>query len=255
MKHFGKTSCYAAVLAAAILLIPGCNSKKETTGKTGLLRTDDTSLTYQLPSPDVKGAVSVEEALANRRSHRSFQDRELSAEQLSQILWAAYGVTEPKPEYPFLRGGFRTAPSAGALYPFELYVLAGKVKGVEPGVYRYIAQGHKITRTIDTDKRAELCEAALNQEMIREAPATLFYSAIFSRMTKKYGERGRERYVCMDLGHSAENVYLQAEALHLGTCAIGAFIDERVSAVLQLPEEEEPLYIMPIGYYFNKKEF
>jgi SagB-type dehydrogenase family enzyme len=161
----------------------------------------------------------------------------------------------PRHDYAFLRGGLRTAPSAGARYPLEIYVLAGKVKGIEQGLYKYIPEGHKLIRTTDKDMRSDLCASALNQAMIKEAPAVLLFCAVFERTTERYGNRGRERYVYMDLGHSAENVYLQAEALHMGTCAIGAFNDDQVKAAMNLPEEEEPLYIMPFGYYFSKVEF
>jgi SagB-type dehydrogenase family enzyme len=241
----------------SFILLWGCNKSSGEKLKDAVMLTkiDSIQLTYVLPSPILKGSLTVEEALLNRRSHRHFQDREIPAEYLSQILWASYGITMARSDYSFLRGGLRTAPSAGALYPLEIYVLIGKVKGIEPGVYKYISQGHKIVRTIDKDIRQELCAAALDQKMIKEAPAVLFYSAIFKRTTEKYGSRGRERYVCTDLGHSAQNVYLQVEALHLGTCSIGAFDDNLVKKVMQLPEVEEPLYIMPIGYYFNQAEF
>ena len=137
---------------------------------------------------------------------------------------------------------------SSGLYPFEIYAVVGNVAGIEAGVYKYVSQEHTILRTSDKDIRKELCVAALGQVMVRDAPATVVYCAVFDRMTQKYGERGRARYVCMDLGHSAQNMYLQAEALHLGTCAIGAFIDRGVSELLQLPAEEEPLYLMPVGY-------
>ncbi|MDR3002140.1 MAG: SagB/ThcOx family dehydrogenase [Fibromonadaceae bacterium] len=197
--------------------------------------------TYKLPIPKTDGNTSVEKALANRRSHRNFQNKAISIDQLSQILWAAYGTTSPN--------GLRTAPSAGALYPLEIYAIIGNVEKIEPGVYKYIPEEHKIVRTINKDVRAELRKAALGQEMIEKAPVSVFYSAIFSKITDRYGERGSERYVHMGLGHSAQNIYLQAEALQLGTCAIGAFTDSKVKQVLQLPAEEEPLYIMPVGYY------
>ena len=202
-----------------------------------------------LPTPQLDGSVSVEKALYSRRSHRNFQDTEISLENLSQILWAAYGITLPRTDYDFLRGGFRTTPSAGGLYPLEIYVAAGKVNGLTSGLYKYIPKEHKMIRVISDDIRSKLCSAALGQTMIKDAPVTLIYTAIFSRTTEKYGQRGRERYVCMDLGHSAENVYLQVETLGLGTCAIGAFSDNKISTVLKLSKEEEPLYIMPIGYY------
>lgn len=240
------------VLSTLILFFAGCKSTELSEKSSAVILNDTNHLTYKLQAPKVVGPKSVEESINGRRSHRNFIDKELSVEQLSQILWAAYGVSLPKPQLPFLRGGLRTAPSAGALYPLEIYVLVGKVNGIEPGLYRYVSQEHKIVRTINKDLRKELCAASYNQQMIAAAPAVLFYSAIYSRCTSKYGSRGRERYVCMDLGHSAENVYLQAEALNLGTCAIAAFNDKLVAKFLQLPKDEEPLYIMPIGYYLNE---
>ena len=125
----------------------------------------------------------------------------------------------------------------------------GKVDGIEAGVYKYVAQGHKMIRVINEDVRAEICSLASVQTIVKDAPVTLIYTAIFSRTTNKYGDRGRERYVWIDLGHSAENVYLQTEALGLGTCAIGYFLDDKVAKILKLTKEEEPLYIMPVGYY------
>jgi len=232
-----------------IIAFIGCHSKTFAYGGSNvvLTKTDDSQLTYILPSPKTEGNVNVAEALTNRRSHRRFQNKELSAEQLSQILWAAYGITEPM-DRQSLRGGLRTTPSAGALYPLEIYVSVGNVTGIEAGVYKYISEGHKIIRTIDKDIRKELSAAALDQVAVRDAPITVVYSAVFSRITGRYGERGRARYVFIELGHSAQNIYLQAEALHLGTCAIGAFTDSRVSELLKLQPEEEPLYLMPVGH-------
>jgi SagB-type dehydrogenase family enzyme len=251
MKYLLKKNSLLCLLILITFSACNSNAPKNERESSVLTKIEDAQLTYILPPPNTDGKLSVEKALANRRSHRRFQDREISAEELSQILWAAYGVTDPKPNRPHLRGGLRTAPSAGALYPFEIYVAIGKVKGIASGVYKYLSEEHKIIRTIDKDIREELCIAALGQNMVREAPVTVIYSAIFSRMTDKYGNRGRERYVCMDLGHSAQNIYLQAETLYLGTCAIGAFIDANVSEVLQLPAEEEPLYLMPVGHYYK----
>jgi SagB-type dehydrogenase family enzyme len=234
----------------------GCMGKEKIMeNRVNMVKIDGPQLTYMLSSPRKIGNITVEEALSHRRSHRSFLKEAISAEDLSQILWAAYGITQPLTGYPQTRGGLRTAPSAGALYPLELYVLIGNVKDIEPGIYKYSSQEHKITRINNRDVKKELSNAALNQEMISIAPACLFYSAVYSRTTQKYGNRGRERYVCIDLGHSAQNVYLQAEALHLGTCSIGAFDDAKVREVMQLPENEEPLYIMPIGRYYNRPEF
>ena len=193
----------------------------------------------KVPSPKVCGNMSVEEALANRQSQRDFQDIAISADQLLQILWATYGVTPPD--------GLRTTPSAGAIYPLEVYAVIGNVEGIESGVYRYIPDKHEVVKTVGGDVRRKLCEAALNQKMVAKAPASVVFSTVLSRMTKKYGDRGVP-YVYVEVGHAAQNVYLQAEALGLGTCAVGAFTDKSVKQILHLPAKEEPLYLMPIGY-------
>jgi SagB-type dehydrogenase family enzyme len=210
-------------------------------------------LVVKLPPPVLDGLVSVEKALATRRSVRQFQPEPLTIKDISQLVWSAYGVTQPIPDAPDLRGGLKTAPSAGALYPLEIYVVAGNVTDLTPGVYKYKPETHELLQISEGDKRKELCDAALNQTWIREAPASIVYSAVYERNTSKYGKRGRERYVCMDLGHSAENVYLQCASLKLGTCAIGAFLDDNVKLVIQMTQSEEPLYIMPIGKLKGKQ--
>ena len=206
------------------------------------------STLIDLPAPALTGSVSVEKALQSRRSIRVYADTTIALAEVSQILWAAYGITEPVPDGPdFLRGGLRTAPSAGALYPLELYLVARRVDGLEPGVYWYKSETHQLMATPGGDRWAALAEAALRQPHFETAAAAIVYSAIYERNTSKYGERGRERYVCMDLGHSAENVYLEAYALGIGTCAIGAFIDLAVKQAIGMTRAEEPLYIMPLG--------
>ncbi len=192
-----------------------------------------------LPEIRLQGEISVEEAIFRRRSVRSFRDEPLSLEELGQLLFAAQGITEKT-------YGFRTAPSAGALYPLELYAVIGRVKGLSPGVYRYLPQDHSMVKVLEGDRRGELFQAALEQSSIQEAPVTLVFTAIYERTTQKYGERGI-RYVHMEVGHAAQNVYLEAEALQLGTVAIGAFRDKSVANLLALPANEVPLYLMPIG--------
>ncbi len=199
-----------------------------------------------LPEPLLKGVISVEEALQQRRSVRYYKEEPLSLQEVSQILWAAYGITVPL-DAEQLRGGLKTAPSAGALYPLELYLGAWNVTGLEPGYYYYEPKGHQLYPVRLGLLNEELAIAAYYQDWAYEAPASLIYSAVFSRCTDKYKQRGRERYVCMDLGHSAENVYLQAEALGLGTVALGAFNDLKLRLSVQMTREEEPLYIMPFG--------
>lgn len=242
-------------IASIFIFNNGCmNENKSQEEIVGLQRVDSKQITYILPSPVLEGTVSVEEALSKRRTHRSFIKTKISAEDLSQILWSAYGITKPLTGYPHTRGGLRTTPSAGGLYPLEVYVLIGNVKGIEPGVYKYISRDNKLVCAIKEDMRENLSIVAHNQEMIRDAPACLVFCAVFSRSTQVYGDRG-QRFVLMELGHSAQNVYLQVEALHLGTCSIGAFNDAGVKKVLALPDEEEPYYIMPIGEYYHRSEF
>ena len=213
-----------------------------------LTRTEQNKVTYILPMPKTDGEMSVEQALANRRSQRNFQAQAITTEQLSQILWAAYGITSPNAQAP--RGGLRTTPSAGALFPLEIYVVIGNVEGIEAGVYRYISEEHKMVRIIDGDIRASLGEAALRQRSVVNAPATIIYTAVFELMTARYGERGI-MYTYIEVGHSAQNIYLQAEALGLGTVAVGAFTESRVAEILNLAEDKIPLYMMPIGYFYR----
>jgi len=201
----------------------------------------------QLPSPDLKSNISIEEVLNERRSVRHYEDSPLSVEDISQLLWAAYGVTKSYESPAFLRGGLKTAPSAGALYPLELYLIAWNNDQLKNGIYKYISEVHSLKLVMSGDKRDELSTAAWDQTWLKDAAGAIVYSAVFSRTSDKYGTRGEERYVCMDLGHSAQNVYLQGVALGIGTCAIGAFNDNKLKELINMPEDETPLYIMPIG--------
>ncbi len=192
----------------------------------------------ELPEPSFDSEISVETVLQQRRSVRNYTDQGLSMKQLGQILWAAQGMNSAK--------GYRTAPSAGALYPLEIYLVAGNVSGLEPGIYRYLPTKHAVSRVAKGDKRTQLSQAALGQSPVRKAPAVLAFCAVYGRVTGKYGQRGI-MYVHMEAGHAAQNVYLQSEALGLGTVSIGAFQDEEVKAVLNNDIEEQPLYLMPVG--------
>jgi SagB-type dehydrogenase family enzyme len=192
----------------------------------------------RLPEPVLDGAISVEKALAGRRSVRDYNALPLALTDLSQILWAAQGLSGPR--------SLRTTPSAGALYPLEIYIATGNVTGLKSGTYKYGCAGHILWRTAQEDKREELYHAALRQDSIKRAPVVLIMCAVYERMTVKYGQRGI-RYTDMEAGHASQNVYLQAESLGLATLAIGAFDDSRVKKIVNLAEEEAPLYLMPIG--------
>ena len=198
--------------------------------------TDGTAI--DLPEPRRTGEVSVEQALAIRRSVRSFEAKPLPLVAVAQLLWAAQGVSHVR--------GLRTAPSAGALYPLEIHLVVGAVEGLAPGVYRYDPTRHRVTPTQTGDRRAEIARVALAQAWIAEAPLVLAIAAVPARTARKYGERS-ERYVAMEVGHAAQNVYLQAVALGLGTTMVGAFHDDRVARVLDLPAGERPMGLMPIG--------
>ncbi|MFW6138109.1 MAG: SagB/ThcOx family dehydrogenase [Spirochaetota bacterium] len=198
-----------------------------------------TNRTIDLPQPAYSGGVSVEEALNQRRSVREYTERPLSLNEASQLLWACAGTSA-------VTGATRTYPSAGGLYPLEFYLVAGNVQEVTPGVYLYTQTGHSLQPVKHGDFRKELAHAALGQRWIAQAPACLVIAAVYRKTTRVYGERGRVRYVHMDAGHSAQNIYLEAAALGLGTVAIGAFNDEMVKQVLGLTRAE-PLYLFPVG--------
>jgi SagB-type dehydrogenase family enzyme len=157
---------------------------------------------------------------------------------VSQLLWAAQGVTD--------RRGFRTAPSAGALYPLEMLLVVGEVDGLQSGVYRYVPSRHALVSVVAGDVREALARAALGQSWVLRAPLSLVIAAVSDRVTSRYGHRGHQ-YVHFEVGHVAQNVYLQAVALGLATVAVGAFSDDGVSAACQLDQGEKPMYLLPVG--------
>lgn len=192
----------------------------------------------KLPEPSYTGNLSVEAAISQRRSIRAYSGENLTIEEVSQLLWAAQGITSS--------WGGRTAPSAGALYPLELYLVVGDIEGIDKGVYKYIPEEHELEKIKDGDIRTELADAALGQACVRDAAIDLVFTAVYERTTGKYSERGI-RYVQMEAGHAAQNVYLQAVALDLGMVVIGAFIDGEVKEIMNMAEQETPLYIMSVG--------
>ena len=198
--------------------------------------------THKLPEPNTKGEVSVETALNGRRSQRRFSARPLTREELAQLLWAAQGITGPE-------GRKRTAPSAGATYPLEVLVAVGRdgVEGLQTGVYRYRPDQHSLDRLKGADVQEDIVRAALGQEFLAQAPVDIVVAADYSRTTDRYGERGR-RYVYMEVGHAGQNIYLQAEALGLGTVSVGAFDDQQLARAVNLPKGLEALYLMPVGH-------
>ena len=194
---------------------------------------ENTEVGPTLPDPTLDGQISLEEALAQRRSIRQYTRGELTTAQIGQLLWAAQGITHDR--------GFRTAPSAGALYPLELSVATAD------GVWRYDPEGHQLFAPGHSDVRQDLYDAALRQEAVLLAPAVFCIAAVYERIEQKYGVDRGPRYVHLEAGHAAQNLLLQAVALDLGAVPIGAFEDERVQKVLSLPSDHQPLYLIPVG--------
>lgn len=192
-----------------------------------------------LPSPATQSDVSVEQAMNRRRSVRDFAGRELALDDVGQLLWAAQGMTSPD--------GSRTAPSAGALYPLEVYLVAGSVSGLDAGIYRYHPEEHELIPHASGDIRRALVQSALGQAWIADAAAVLVITAVYDRTRSKYGSR-TERYVHMEVGHAAQNIYLQAESLGLGVVMVGAFQDRQVRQLLGMSAREAPLALMPVGH-------
>lgn len=191
----------------------------------------------KLPSPKTIGRMSLEEAIVNRHSVRSFSKKELSLEDISQLLWVAYGQRD----VDSVTGASKTVPSAGALYPMEIYLVSPN------GVFHYFSSSHSLKEISDKDLRSALSRAALWQEALTRAAVDFVITCVYDRICWKYGERGM-RYAHIEAGHIAQNIHLQAVCLGLGSAPIGAFSDTAVQKALYLPKDNIPLYIIPVGY-------
>jgi SagB-type dehydrogenase family enzyme len=187
----------------------------------------------KLPAPDLEGGMSVAEAIAARRSVRVFEPSPLTDEALSQLLFAAQGITDQS-------RGFRAAPSAGATYPLETWVITAE------GVFRYDVSGHALRRISTGDQRGRLSSAALGQKAVAGAPLSIVFTSVDERTERRYGERA-SRYIAIEAGHAAQNILLQAVALGLGAVPIGAFDEDAIAEVLGCQGEERPLYIIAAG--------
>jgi SagB-type dehydrogenase family enzyme len=186
-----------------------------------------------LPAASTEGGMSLEETVARRRSSRDFAQDPIALAAIGQVLWSAAGLTDEA-------NGLRAAPSAGACYPLEVYLVCAQ------GLFRYRLGDHSLVKVQSDDLRKGLADAAFGQEFIAQAPITLVFAALYDRTTGRYGDRGR-RYVHIDVGHAAQNVHLQAVALGLGSVPVGAFDDDQVAAVLRLPKDHKTLYLIPVG--------
>lgn len=229
MTHAAKIMGIGLVLAA--LLAAGCAAERTVPPPPASPMSDSVTL-IALPTPRPQGRLSLEETLAQRRSVREYTPRLLTREETGQLLWAAQGITSER--------GFRTAPSAGALYPLEVYLV------LPEGVYHYLPEEHQLNLVKGGDVRPALRDAAVGQEPVSDAPAVFVIAGVYARTAAKYGDRA-ERYVHLEAGHAAQNLLLQAVSLGLGGVSIGAFYDEPVRDIVGMGADETPLYLIPVG--------
>lgn len=226
--RWGVGGAAVAIIAAAC---GGGGATAPMTSDTDVVAAPEDTLV--LPDPDPSGDVSLEEAVARRRSTREYTEEPLTLAEISQMLWAAQGITQ--------EGGVgRAAPSAGGTYPLELFVVT------PDGLFHYVPDGHYLEVLGGVDLRAPLSAAALDQDWVAEGAAVVVITAVFSRTEQRYGGRA-ERYVHLEAGHAAQNLLLQAVALGLGAVPVGAFHDDEVRSVLGIPADHVPLEIVPIG--------
>lgn len=221
----GPLNSFRPAAVMLLLTLAACGEAPE--------KTEEAKQMISLPQPKTESGNSLESSLARRRSVRQFSDRPLDQQTISQLLWAAQGITDKQ-------RGFRTAPSAGATFPLVAYALTGD------GVFRYHPEPHQLERLSGEDRRPELAAAALNQQCVRQAPLVLVFSAAEGRTTGHYGNRGL-MYVHMEAGHAAQNVLLQAVALDLGAVPVGAFDPASAGRILGVPPQEKVLYLLPVG--------
>ncbi|MBU4534578.1 MAG: SagB/ThcOx family dehydrogenase [Euryarchaeota archaeon] len=232
--------CAIILGSAAILAYQSGSSNNDTTTRIILGN-------QNLPEPVLEGNISLEETINNRRSVRNFKRESLSLNEVSQILWAAQGITD-------VENNLRAAPSAGATYPLELYILVGEngVDGLEAGLYHYIPESHSLEKMVEGDLRQKLYQSCNNQESVRNAPASIIITAFVQRTQDRYLDPDiSAKYVHMEAGHAGQNIFLQSTALGLGTVSVGAINQALMRDLLKSGQDEEALYVFPVGYPLN----
>ena len=213
------------LLLVTAVVIPASNAQR---------RKRDEAKAIQLPSAKTSSNVSLESALVARRSVRSFSDKNLSYEQLSQLSWAGQGITDKEK-------GYRTAPSAGAIFPMIIYF------AIEEGLFEYEPQSHVLRQIVENDVRRELSRSAIRQPYIAEAPCSIIIAGNVKKVSSRYGKKART-YTILEAGHIAQNILLQAAALELGAVPVGAFDSGDVRRICRTQAGYEPFYIIPVGY-------
>lgn len=223
------------ILVLSCLLLLTLNTKIKAFNKT---------MTIKLPYPYISKEMGISKILKARFSCRDFSEKPLNLDQISTLLWAAAGKNSDT-----VTGATRTIPSAGAIYPLEIYIITGKnsVNDLEEGLYHYSIEKHSLEAVLNKDIRKEISAGCLGQVFIKEAPVSLIIAAKSERTMSRYGQRGI-RYVYMEAGHACQNIYLMATNLGLGTVEVGAFDDDKIKGLLLLDKDTEPISIMPVGY-------
>ena len=227
--------CVLTLIIFVLLFLPSCENAEKNTAEEF---TPDDSEVITLPEPRYDSEISLEESLLNRRSTRNYSNEPVTLQEVSQLLWAAQGITDD--------AGHRTAPSAVALYPLSIYVVVGNVQEIVDGVYIYQPDDHTIKRLIDEDIRNELSIAAMGQASVRQGVVSFVVTVDYGIVMSRFGDKG-ERFGTLEAGHAAQNLCLQATALDLGLVTAGAIYDDQVAEVLDLPENLTPVYVIPIG--------
>jgi SagB-type dehydrogenase family enzyme len=197
-----------------------------------------------IPLPEAKFLTgpNIWEIMGNRRSVRDYSPDPIPLQDLSNLLWATQGITEKAPG-PW----FRTAPSAGALHPMDTYIVAARVGELGPGIYRLRVEDFSLEPKKLGNFASLISQAALDQEIVRNAAVVFVWVAVIQRSRQKYRQRAY-RYIYLDSGHIAQNLYLAATALNLGCCAVAAFFDEEVNQLLGVDgKEETALYLATVG--------
>jgi SagB-type dehydrogenase family enzyme len=201
-----------------------------------IARAADSTAVIPLPPPARSGVISLEQLLSQRRSIREYSPDSLALSELSQLLWAAQGITSPE--------GLRTAPSAGATYPLEIFAVVQRVHGLNSGVYHYQPRGYELESVSNRDPADGLSRAAFGRLTVTASAVSIIVVSVTERTAAKYGDRAH-RYVILEAGHAAQNVLLQAEALGLAAVPVGSFDDAAVQDLVE--SRAEPLYILCVG--------
>lgn len=225
-------------------------SKFDFYNKPGLYKNYPEAKKILLEKPQVISKLAFDEIIKKRKSIRDFSDKPISLNQLSYLLWASTGIQRKEYGYEF-----RTAPSAGALYPIETYLVVNSVEGISAGIYHYSIKDHNLEQLKIGDFSNEIALAALDQVMCEYASVVFIWTAIFNRSKWKYDQRAY-RYIYLDCGHIAENLALAATNINLGSCQIGALYDDEVNDIISVDGiNESTIYMSVVGNLIKEKKF